>query len=41
MVEGALALGADAVIGIDLDYKAIGSGNMLMVSANGTAVRLT
>ena len=41
MVEGALALGADAVIGIDLDYEAIGSGNMLMVSANGTAVRLT
>jgi hypothetical protein len=23
-----------------LDYEAIGSGNMLMVSANGTAVKL-
>lgn len=33
--------GADAVIGIDLDYAVIGeSGSMLMVSATGTAVRL-
>ena len=40
--EEAAALGADAVIGIDLDYEAIGgdNGNMLMVSANGTAVKL-
>jgi uncharacterized protein YbjQ (UPF0145 family) len=33
-------LGADAVIGVDLDYETVGSGNMLMVSAAGTAVRL-
>ena len=34
------ALGADAVVGIDLDYESI-SDSMLMVSANGTAVRLS
>ena len=41
--EEAAALGADAVIGVDLDYEAISgdNGNMLMVSANGTAVRLS
>lgn len=36
-------LGADAVIGIDLDYESIqvgSKGSMLMVSASGTAVRL-
>ena len=34
-------LGADAVIGIDLDYETVGQGgSMLMVSASGTAVRL-
>ena len=39
--ERARQLGADAVIGIDLDYEVIGSGSsMLMVSASGTAVRL-
>ena len=32
-------LGANAVVGIDLDYEVIGqSGSMLMVSASGTAV---
>ena len=37
----ARTLGADAVIGIDLDYEVIGSGgSMLMVSASGTAVKL-
>ena len=37
----ARSLGADAVIGIDLDYEVIGSGgSMLMVSASGTAVKL-
>lgn len=41
LVEEAQALGADAVIGLDLDYEAIGGQNtMLMVSANGTAVKL-
>ena len=34
-------LGANAVIGIDLDYEVIGQqGSMLMVSASGTAVHL-
>jgi uncharacterized protein YbjQ (UPF0145 family) len=33
--------GADAVVAVDLDYEVIGqNGSMLMVSANGTAVRL-
>ena len=43
MEEKAAALGANAIIGIDLDYETIGmsgGGNMLMVSANGTAVSL-
>ncbi|MEM8794902.1 MAG: heavy metal-binding domain-containing protein [Pseudomonadota bacterium] len=41
LVEEARALGADAVIGVDLDYEAIGeSSSILMVSANGTAVKL-
>ena len=39
MVEQAQALGANAIIGVDLDYENIGqSGGMLMVSASGTAV---
>lgn len=39
--DEARAMGADAVVGIDLDYEVLGKGNsMLMVSANGTAVRL-
>ena len=34
-------LGADAVIGVDLDYEVLGErSGMLMVSASGTAVRL-
>ena len=34
-------LGADAVIGVDLDYEVLGkTGSMLMVSVSGTAVRL-
>ncbi len=41
MNEQARALGANAVIAVDLDYETIGigsGGNMLMVSASGTAV---
>lgn len=41
MVEEATRLGANAVIGVDLDYETISlskGGNMLMVSASGTAV---
>ena len=38
--DKARQLGANAVIGIDLDYETLGSNNsMLMVSASGTAVR--
>ena len=34
-------LGADAVIGIDIDYEVLGKeGSMLMVTVSGTAVRL-
>lgn len=33
-------MGANAVIGVDLDYETVGAnGSMLMVSASGTAVR--
>ncbi|WP_299623202.1 YbjQ family protein [Pelagibius sp.] len=39
MVQEAEARGADAVIGVDLDYEVVGD-SMLMVSANGTAVKL-
>jgi uncharacterized protein YbjQ (UPF0145 family) len=39
MVEQATSLGANAVVGIDLDYETVGQGgSMLMVSASGTAV---
>jgi uncharacterized protein YbjQ (UPF0145 family) len=39
MEEYAQSLGANAVVGVDLDYENLGaSGGMLMVSASGTAV---
>ena len=39
MVQKTQALGANAVIGIDLDFETVGSGgSMLMVLATGTAV---
>ncbi len=39
--ERARALGANAVVGIDLDYETVGErGSMLMVTACGTAVRV-
>lgn len=42
MIQDAANLGADAIVGIDLDYEHLGSEgkSMLMVSANGTAVKL-
>ena len=41
MTDEAQALGANAVIGIDIDYETVGEkGSMLMVSASGTAVFL-
>ena len=39
MEKQAAQLGADAVVGVDVDYESVGS-NMLMVSASGTAVKL-
>jgi uncharacterized protein YbjQ (UPF0145 family) len=41
LAEKAQAMGANAIIGVDLDFETIGgSGSMLMVIASGTAVRL-
>ncbi len=41
MSDRAQALGANAVIGIDIDYEVLGeNGGMLMVTASGTAVKL-
>ncbi len=39
MEERAVAMGANAIVGVDLDYEVI--NNMLMVSASGTAVSLS
>ena len=39
MMERARAMGANAIVGIDIDYETIGSNNsMLMVATSGTAV---
>ena len=39
LAEQAMELGANAVVGIDLDYEVLGEKNgMLMVTASGTAV---
>ena len=41
MEQRAAPLGADAVVGVDIDYEVLGADNgMLMVTASGTAVRL-
>lgn len=39
IAEMATERGANAIVGVDLDYESIGD-SMLMVSVNGTAVRL-
>lgn len=39
--EHAETLGANAVVGVDLDYETVGTGGMLMVSVSGTAVVLS
>jgi len=40
MAEQAKRMGANAVVGIDLDYETLGaSGGMIMVTASGTAVK--
>lgn len=38
MEQRAAELGANAVVGVDIDYEVLGQGNMLMVTASGTAV---
>ena len=39
MMDRAMAMGANAVVGIDIDYETIGTnGSMLMVATSGTAV---
>jgi uncharacterized protein YbjQ (UPF0145 family) len=41
MEEMAMQCGANAVVGLDLDYEVLGAGNgMLMVTACGTAVKV-
>ena len=40
MQERAARMGANAVVGVDLDYEVVGN-SMLMVSASGTAVTLS
>lgn len=39
MKAKAAAMGADAIVGIDLDFETVGRGSMLMVIATGTAVK--
>lgn len=40
--QEALLLGANAVVGVDLDYEVVGqNGSMLMVSISGTAVKIS
>ena len=42
MTQAATRLGANAVVGIDIDYETIGQGgSMMMVSMSGTAVTLS
>jgi uncharacterized protein YbjQ (UPF0145 family) len=41
LIDEATQLGANAVIGVDIDYETVGDrGSMLMVSVSGTAVVL-
>ena len=40
-MEQRISVGANAVVGVDMDYEVLGSNNgMLMVTASGTAVRI-
>ena len=38
MVQRAIELGANGVVGVDIDYESLGQGGMIMVTASGTAV---
>ena len=38
--QEALSMGANAIVGVDIDYEVVGKGgSMLMVSISGTAIR--
>jgi uncharacterized protein YbjQ (UPF0145 family) len=41
MEEQATELGANAIVGVDIDYETVSTGNMLMVSVSGTAVKVS
>ena len=41
MTQDAQRLGANAVVGIDIDYETVGSGTMLMVAVSGTAATVS
>ncbi len=42
LVQKGQRMGANAIVGIDLDFETIGAnGSMLMVVASGTAVRIS
>ena len=43
MEQRAVALGANAIVGVDIKYEGIGHGSvtMLMVTASGTAVSIS
>ncbi|MBC2682575.1 YbjQ family protein [Corynebacterium anserum] len=41
MVQRAIELGANGVVGVDIDYESLGQGGMVMVTASGTAVSLS
>lgn len=38
MQQRAMQMGANAIVGVDIDYEVLGQGNMIMVTASGTAV---
>ena len=38
MQQRAARMGANAIVGVDIDYEVLGQGNMIMVTASGTAV---
>lgn len=41
MIEAARELGADGIVGIDVDYEVLGQENgMMMVAISGTAVKM-
>ncbi|MDD3693757.1 MAG: putative heavy metal-binding protein [Oscillospiraceae bacterium] len=41
MEQRAMQMGANAIVGVDIDYEVLGTNNgMLMVTASGTAVKI-